>query len=196
MSQRTRHNDPGSMGVNMGLIITPMLDRSFQVLSFFIMTYHPSALEAHVNGKLVPPSNPLIKGKEKNTPTDEQLIPDSDPDLEASLQVVVKAIPPGGVERTRSDGQPAQIYIKKSEDADLGAPIADTDEPLDDSLKKLKARLKEALAGPAATMKGNLRLDCGGDMKHRYVMEIFDICKGAGFQNVSFVAPPPEKKKD
>jgi biopolymer transport protein ExbD len=194
MSQRSRHSDPGSMGVNLGLIITPMLDMSFQILSFFIMTYHPSALEGHVDGKLVPPSNPLIHSKDKNIPVDQQLLPDSDPDLEATLQVIVKAIPKGGVERSRTDGQPAQIYIKRPEDAELGAPFTDTDEPLADSLRKLKARLKATLAGGA--MKGNIRLDCGGDMKHQYVMEIYDICKSAGFQNVSFVAPAPEKKAE
>jgi biopolymer transport protein ExbD len=194
MSQHTRHNDPGSMGVNMGLIITPMLDMSFQILSFFIMTYHPSALEAHVNGKLVPPSNPKIHGKE-NKPTDDQLISDENPDLETTLQVVAKAIPPGGIERTRTDGQPSKIYIRSSAETELGPPIADTDEPLSESLRKLKAELKKALAGGGPDMKGNIRLDCAGDMKHQYVMELFDICKSAGFQNVSFVAPALEKKE-
>ncbi len=194
MSQHSRHSDPGSAGVNLGLIITPMLDMSFQILSFFIMTYHPSALEGHINGKLVPPSNPLIKGKEKNTPTDQQLLADSDPDLEDTLQVVVKAIPKGGIgERGRTDGQPAQIYIKKKEDTDLTL-IADTDEPIADSFKKLKSKLKATLAGGA--LKGNIRLECQGDLKHKYVMEVYDACKGAGFQNVSFVAPVADRKKD
>ena len=195
MSLHSRHNDPGSMGVNLGLIVTPMLDMSFQILSFFIMTYHPSALEAHVNGKLVPPSKPLIHGKEKNIPTDD-LIPDADPDLEATLQVFVKAIPKGGEERTRKDGQPAQIYVKKPEDVEMGPPIADTDEPLDVSLKKLKTYLKGVLAGAPPAMKGNIRLECQGDMKHGYVMEIYDICKAAGFQNVAFVAPLVDKRSD
>lgn len=193
MSQHSRHADPGAPGVNLGLIITPMLDMSFQILSFFIMTYHPSALEGHINGNLVPPSNPLIKGKEKNTPTDQQLLADSDPDLEDTLQVIVKSIPKGQIERGRKDGEPAQIYIKKKEDTDM-ALVADTDEAIEDSYKKLKARLKASLAGGA--MKGNIRLDCGGDLKHKYVMEVYDVCKTAGFQNVSFVAPVADKKKE
>src|SRR5947199_10561747 len=41
-----------SVGVQLGLIITPMLDMSFQILAFFIMTYHPSALEEHLAGSL------------------------------------------------------------------------------------------------------------------------------------------------
>jgi biopolymer transport protein ExbD len=42
-------------GVNLGLVITPMLDMSFQLLAFFVMIYHPSALEAHIDGRLLPP---------------------------------------------------------------------------------------------------------------------------------------------
>jgi biopolymer transport protein ExbD len=192
MSQRSRHNVLASAGVNLGLIITPMLDMSFQILAFFIMNYHPSALEAHVDGKLV--ANPAVHGKDTNVPADPNLLPPDEPELETTLHVIVKAIPKGNIERTRTDGQPAQIYIKKPED---GQPklIADTDEPLASSLKKLKSQLKTELAGGGA-MKSSIRLDCGGDMKHQYVMEIYDICKSAGFQNISFVAPAPAKKAE
>src|SRR5260221_11486321 len=48
------HKDQGPGGVNLGLIITPMLDMSFQILTFFIMTYNPSALEGHIPGSLAP----------------------------------------------------------------------------------------------------------------------------------------------
>lgn len=193
MSQHSRHSEQGAQGVNLGAIITPMLDMSFQILSFFIMTYHPSALEGHINGNLVPPTNPLIKGKEKNTPTDQPLLADSEPDLEDTLSVIAKAIPKGGMERGRNDGEPAQIYVKKKEDTDLTL-VADTDEPIAESYKKLKAKLKASLAGGA--LQGNIRLDCQGDMKHKYVMELFDVCKSSGFKNVSFVAPVGAQKKD
>src|SRR5262245_55976659 len=55
---RKRPSVPSAMtGVQMGLIITPMLDMSFQILSFFVMTYHPSALEGHIDGNLLPPKD-------------------------------------------------------------------------------------------------------------------------------------------
>ena len=50
-----RKKDLGEMGVNLGIIITPMLDMAFQVLAFFIMTYHPSALEGYFDIKMLPP---------------------------------------------------------------------------------------------------------------------------------------------
>ena len=190
--KKHRRSSDGGGGVALGLIITPMLDMSFQILAFFIMTYNPSALEGHINGKLVPPSEPLISSKNK-VEVKDNLLSDSDPDLEDTLQVVANAVKKGEKERDRLDGEPAAIYIKKKEDTDMTL-VTDTDVPLDRSLEILKNKLKAAIAGGGA--KGSIRLDCGADMKHRYVMQLYDICKGAGYQNVSFVAPKIIRKKD
>ena len=62
MSKRTHNKGGGAQGINLSLIITPMLDMSFQLLAFFIMTYHPSALEGHIPGSLVPPEDFAKKG--------------------------------------------------------------------------------------------------------------------------------------
>jgi biopolymer transport protein ExbD len=178
-----------STGVALGLIITPMLDMSFQILSFFIMTYHPSALEGHVSGTLA-----LPKGSPSGSKKDPILLPPlSEPDIEANLQVIVKAVPKGGTnERERVDGQPTQIYVKADEDA---APnlVADDGEAVDVSMRKLSERLKRSVSGG---LRGNIRLDCQGDLKHQYVMRIYDVCKAAGFDNVAFAAPAVEREKD
>jgi biopolymer transport protein ExbD len=169
---------------------------SFQILSFFIMTYHPSALEGHINGNLVPPTKTLVHGKESNKPEDN-LLPDTEPELEASMVVLVKAVPKGGPpERDRTDGQPTTIYIKGKEETEATVVADDTDGKIEVSIQRLKDRLRSVLAGGGAAMKGNIRLDCSGDLKHQYVMQIYDACKQAGFQNVAFVAPAPERKKD
>ncbi|MBM3992866.1 MAG: hypothetical protein FJ303_01730 [Planctomycetes bacterium] len=55
-----------SPGVQIGLIITPFLDMAFQILSFFIMTYNPAALEGHIDGSLTPPED--VAKKSKDTP--------------------------------------------------------------------------------------------------------------------------------
>ena len=44
-----KKKESGEMGVNLGIIITPFLDMSFQLLAFFVMIYHPSALEGHID---------------------------------------------------------------------------------------------------------------------------------------------------
>ena len=176
-------NSTGGGGVSLGLIITPMLDMSFQILAFFIMTYNPSALEGQINGKLVPPTS-LTRGPVVDQPIDVPLSSD-DIDPEVTVQVIAKAVKIGERERERMDGQPTAIYVKHAEDAEPTL-VADSDEPLERSLEKLKAHLKSAKVGGA---KGTVRLDCGPDMKLRYITRMFDVCKSAGFQNVSFVAP-------
>lgn len=186
MSQHSRHNDPGAPSINLGLIVTPMLDMSFQILAFFIMTYHPSILEGHVNGQLVPPKGGI------GAPIDPKPKPEPPtiPDPTESVEIVVKAVPKGGAERQRVDGEPAQIYLKKVEDVDA-ALVSDSDEPLDASLKRLASRLKAIPAG----MAGHVRLECQGDLKHQYVMQVYDVCRSSGFQNVSFVAPVATNKR-
>jgi len=188
--KRRRHTGQDAGGVAMGLIITPMLDMSFQILSFFIMTYNPSSLEGHINGNLVPPTKAKISSANP-TKVEMELLADSEPELENTLQVIVKTVKKGELkENERYDGQPTVIFVKKPEDTDKEL-VADSDEELAVSLRKLRDRLKAALSG--GTMKGNVRLDCDADLKHRYVMQVYDVCKEAGFQNVAFVAPVPDQ---
>src|SRR5947208_6660338 len=93
-----RHKTQGSPGMNLSLIITPMLDMSFQLLAFFIMTYHPSALEGHIPGSLVPPDNVSKQGpKDPNVPKplEDPLSvkeEDLDPALKDAITVRLKSI--------------------------------------------------------------------------------------------------------
>lgn len=183
-----RHPDRELAGVNLGLIITPMLDMSFQILAFFIMTYHPSAMEGSVNGDLIPPSRVKTIGPIE---TREPAISVDEPDLSETVSVIVQAVPRGGIERHRGDGQPAAIYLKRTEDIDP-VLVADSDEPLAESLTKLKQKLQRIqTVGDRKT----LRLDCQPDLKNRYVIEIYDVCKDAGFEKISFVAPVAPKNE-
>src|SRR3954469_25884519 len=103
MSKKHSKVDHGAGGVQLSLIVTPMLDMAFQILSFFIMTYHPSALEGHINGSLVPPTKTATHSKDNNKP-EENLLPDTEPEIEASLVVIVKAVPKGAPnEHERTD---------------------------------------------------------------------------------------------
>src|SRR5438874_12903780 len=107
MHRRHRLTSGGGGGVQMGLIITPMLDMSFQLMAFFIMTYHPSALEGHIDGNLLPPTLVATASKSKvdeKMPMDLPAI-DEVPDLQEVLQVVVKSVAKGQVEGARVDGE-------------------------------------------------------------------------------------------
>src|SRR6266542_2828032 len=115
--KRTSVAGSGSQGVQLSLIVTPMLDMSFQILAFFIMTYHPSALEGHIPGSLVPPENFAKKSKDNtNLNPNENLlsVPEEEllPELQDAITVKVKAIQKGQEIGSRTEGSPAQIFIK------------------------------------------------------------------------------------
>jgi biopolymer transport protein ExbD len=188
-----KKKDTGEMGVNLGIIITPMLDMAFQVLAFFIMTYHPSALEGHFDVKMLPPEKVASKGKEdtsKDPPTD------TPPELTDVLLVSVKAVGKGQSEGTRTEGDPSRIELKKPEDTNPEI-ISDlnTDNSYDEGLKKLSAELKKFLEDPSHT-KANIKIAPDPELKQKYTLALYDACKLSGFQNIQFVAPAVERKKD
>src|SRR4051812_18317861 len=86
MLRRKKYTAEG--GVDLGIIITPMLDMAFQLLAFFIMTYHPSPSEAAVDGT-------LLQAAQGHKGTANAI---------ASLQIVVKSEPAG---------QPTALYLKR-----------------------------------------------------------------------------------
>ena len=190
MRKRKHTDDTSGGGVNLTLIITPMLDMSFQLLAFFIMTYHPSALEGHIDGKLVPPSEVATRTK-MPVPINE-LPPDSDPDFAETLLVKIKSVAKGQTEGNRHDGEPSRILLKDPQEE---RTITDsTDATLDEGLKKLGNELKRMLNQPGA-VKTNIKIEGDGDLKHMYVMRVYDVCKLAGYRNISFVAPQFKRPK-
>jgi biopolymer transport protein ExbD len=179
-------------GVNLGLIITPMLDMSFQILAFFVMTYHPSALEGHFDIKLLPPKNLATKDvkadKSELPPTSEE------PEFNDVLTVTVKTVAKGQTENGRTDGDPSRILLTAPEDGPNSKTIADTDVPFEEGLKRLGVELKKFLEDPTHS-KANIKIEPDAELKHKYTMEVYDACKLSGFQNIQFVGPAYEVKK-
>jgi biopolymer transport protein ExbD len=182
---------PGDTGgLSLSLIITPFLDFAFQLLAFFIMTYNPSALEGHIDGTLVPPTDPAMKSEAKVDPN--ELLSDIDPDLTDAVLVRVKAVPKGQQENKRFDGQPSRIEIIRTGNPDPTI-VSDSDVSLDDGLRMLSDELKRILKEPGA-IKSNIKLEGDQDLKHLYMMRVYDVCKSAGYRNISFVAPKFDRR--
>jgi biopolymer transport protein ExbD len=177
-----RHITHGGGGVNLGLIITPMLDMSFQILSFFIMTYHPSALEGHIAGSLAPPEVTATKAKENNpldiipqSVTEDMLLPE----IQEALTVIIKT---GGA----SPGQPDKVLIKRKTEP---APqqLADATVPWDAALRDLGTQLK---AYRKESGGDNIKIEADADLRQEYVIAVYDTCKLSGFSKIHFVPPP------
>src|ERR1700736_3569201 len=96
---RRRKAEPGP---EVELPITPMLDMAFQLLAFFILTYHPSALEGQV--ALALPAAGQAKAKDAKDVSPDNI---SDVDIEppSELTVVIKR-------RQGSDGPPDHYLVE------------------------------------------------------------------------------------
>ena len=180
-------------GVNLGLIITPMLDMSFQILAFFIMTYHPSAMEGHIPGSLVPPDDVAKKSKDTvANPVDNLSVPEDllDPSLNEAITIKVKSVPKAQEEGTRIEGSPDQIQIKSTLETEWETVAQDVGKNVTDkqAMKDLEARLKEMVK--KGSTKANLKIAADGDLRQQYVMMVYDTCKKAGFDKIHFVPPP------
>lgn len=188
-----RQKIPPPAGVQLGLIITPMLDMSFQILAFFIMTYHPSALEGHIPGSLTPPEEYLKKSKDNliKPPEDPLSLPEDklDPALDDAITIRIKASVAG---QSRKEGTPDQIFTRRKVDNDdellAGSDVGDFDK---DVLPRLEAKLKELAK---KSQKANLKIAGDGGLEYQYMLKVYDVGKRAGFEKVHFV-PPQIKSK-
>jgi biopolymer transport protein ExbD len=184
MSSR-RHKEHAAGGVNLGLIVTPMLDMSFQILSFFIMTYHPSALEGHIPGSLAPPEQVATKAPQNN-PLD--IIPPSVPEemllpeVQEAMTVIIKTGGAAGI------GLPDKILMKRKIDPTANQ-IADSANTWDRAKQDLSKELKR-IRQEGGIEQGNIKIEADSDLQQDYVMQVYDICKNAGFSKIHFVPPP------
>jgi biopolymer transport protein ExbD len=152
------------------LPITPMLDMAFQLLAFFVMTYHPSDLEGQMDLSL--PSEKITKA---DKPEDVDVMKPSDQkpiELPTNLTVIV---------RTRQDG------VNNGRISDLTVQDDAGPQPVD-NLAKLKAHLEKVRQ--TVEQKENIKIQADGKLKWDEVVRVMDACRQAGFHNVSFVPPP------
>jgi biopolymer transport protein ExbD len=182
--------------VNLGIVITPMLDMAFQLLAFFVLTYHPAALEGHINGKLLPPEKIAIKGKSATEKkADASKITDDQPDTQDTVTIFIRAADrnEGEGDTKRIEGQPSQILLKTPE-IQQPETVADSSDSLNTGLQKLFTRLKEIRSSPAGAGLV-VRLQPDGNLRNEYVIRAWNVCKTAGFETIGFVAPPSDSSR-
>ena len=155
------------------LPVTPMLDMAFQLLAFFVMTYHPSDLEGQMDLSL--PSENITQAKDKDQ-VDPNAPPDPNQKLELPANVTV-------IVRTQMDGE-NNGRISALTLQDLAGPH------VIDNLGKLAAELKER--SKTVENKENIKIQADGKLKWEEVIKVMDVCQQTGFKNISFV--PPEQR--
>ena len=154
------------------LPITPMLDLAFQVLLFFILTYHPSQLEGQMD--LTLPDAAQAKAADPKDVKPEMSAP-GDLELPSEITVIVKTHHDG-----RGEGKVSQILVQERQSPE-GKDIPNQ--------QALRRYLEEARSG--LTNQNDIKIQAESGLKYAYVMEIMDMCTLAGFTNVGF-GPPPD----
>ena len=147
------------------LPITPMLDMSFQLLAFFILTFRPSnALEGQMDMAL--PRAGTVKAA-----APEQVDPfaSSDTDVDKEAEVTIRVDSAGG-------GIDAISVADKAGSAEVNGKPG------------LKAKLDEMKRGLGGST--GVRIAASSHLKYSCLVEIMDICLAAGFTQIRFAAPP------
>ena len=156
-----RKSDTGS---RVTLPITPMLDMTFQLLFFFIVNFHPADLEGEMTLSL-----PADEALEQLVAQPGRPAPDEFPiDLTVKVRTQLNGI---------DDGEISAVFVRNLEGRE---------EPVDGlaGLKKFLNDKREDL-----TNKEAIKVQGDGKLKVRSVLKVMDVCRRAGFANVSFVSP-------
>jgi biopolymer transport protein ExbD len=173
------------------LPIVPMLDMSFQLLFFFIITFNPGQREGQMAMNL--PATGEAKAKKQE---DVDLNKQSDTELDIASDFVVSV---------KYYEQNVTVAVRDSEKVyDIGK-IADMDKltrdeqrkEVDKLLAKLTDKLKEKLEEKKKERKegdkpnDNVKIEANSKMKYSMLVGVMDACIKAGYSQVGF-APPPD----
>jgi biopolymer transport protein ExbD len=185
------HAEAGE-GVQLSMVVTPMLDMAFQLLAFFVMVYNPSPLETHLAGKLLPFSKlqtagPPAKDKEPMEKKDDTPPVDKDPEVKDNLRIILRAVPANQEQAGRKDGEPTEIRLKRPDVAEPET-IADINVTFEKGLKLLAAELQRIREGPNGA-DVNLSIDPDANLRYDYFIQVYDICMASKFKEIGYNAP-------
>jgi biopolymer transport protein ExbD len=181
-----KKTDPG---IEVALPIVPMLDMSFQLLFFFIITFNPGKLDGQMTMNL--PATGEAKAKDQSQ---VQMSDKSDVELEIPSDFVV-AVKSYESNLTLTVRDSEKVYeVGKIEGLDRKTRD-DQHKAIEDLMGKLTAMLKEKLEEKKKDNPGkaadNVKIEANSAMRYSTLVAVMDACLKAGYQQVGF-APPPD----
>jgi biopolymer transport protein ExbD len=167
------HKQAEGPGVQLGLVITPFLDMSFQLLFFFVLTFKPhEAMEGKMDFHLPAAGEARAQRMEDVDPNKPS---DADLALPAQVTVLVKTIRDGV-----NDGNISALIIK-TESGEQAVPNIETLERILKN-KKDEGQLQNT---------DDIKIEAESKLTYACVIEVMDACIRAGFSRVGF-SPPPD----
>jgi biopolymer transport protein ExbD len=148
------------------LPITPMLDMSFQLLAFFVITFNPTAPEGHLDMAL-----PKEEGGASAAPPSVDVTEEQE-----ELTVTVEADQGGAISDIRVGG------AASAEGKSVGPDSQEL-------FKELKGRLK------AGGKPAKVKLEMSDTLRYKLVIKLMDEIQRAGYKSVAPALHDPTKKK-
>ena len=149
--------------VEVTLPITPMLDMSFQLLSFFILTYQPRPDEGQMSVAL-----PKVDVTDQPPPIEIPPLPDEKKD---EYTIVLRA---------SSGGDLADLSLRGPA-GDFGAIR---------NVGDLQERMKE-ISGKKENI--SITIEADNDLTYARLIDVMDLCKRAGFDSVNLMPTRKER---
>lgn len=161
------------------LPITPMLDMSFQLLTFFIFTYNPSGLEAQMD--LALPSKTAIAAadpKDVKPEMETNKKPDDEPDIPLDLSVEI-----------RTSGDAPYVLTEGVNNLSFESLDGLRDKLISiftDKARTIKARADEMPPEEARTFKKEemrkmaIKVQGNSDLEFGKMVQTMDACRTAG----------------
>ena len=155
---RRRRRHAGGNHTDPDLPITPMLDMSFQLMAFFILTFRPTPMEAML---------PLVLPADKGDKT-QQAPPAFDPlkEEEEELKIQIYAA---------DSGAPNRIIAKSTagEDTEIGSDTGALNKYLRDQLASRGGKAPKLI------------LEMVENLNYQYVIKLLDESRRAGYDQIT-----------
>lgn len=156
--------------IEIQLPITPMLDMSFQLLAFFVITFRStSASEGQLDVALPRP----VEARAKD-PSQIDLTKQTSADADESAEVTVSLA-------ANPSGELSGITIHEQKEKTIAAPTAA------ELCAALQAELKKSRE--ASGKAGAIKIEAAATLRYARLVEVMDACLAAGYRRIGF-APP------
>jgi biopolymer transport protein ExbD len=147
-------------GIDVELPITPMLDMSFQLMAFFILTFRPLPQEGQLAMYL-----PKDEASEQS-----QVLPNiPDEDRQDEYMITITAAQ-GAIATLSLQGPTSVVSIPGEGDTKI--------EGLYQELKRIAKPFREGKKGPTA------RIEADNNLQYAQLIQVMDACRLAGFESV------------
>jgi biopolymer transport protein ExbD len=163
------------------LPVASFLDMAFQILAFFIFTYHPNSLEGQMEMALPAGGEARAQTQEQADPTKP---PEKDADLKTEITVVIST-PKNNEDGLR--GEISSLSVEGLEGVAVTIYGRSADVKADNDLSRLTNSLRGMQKG--LTNKDSIKIRADSALKYGFVVKVMDACNKAGYRNIGFAAP-------